>query len=417
MLVNRLLGRIKNDLSLTDEKAWDRSFWNLLSSRSDSGVHVDETNALTFAPVFCAINLISGATSTLPLRLFVKKNKKRTVATEKTSNKVMNYRWNQYMTAQIGREVMIAHILAWGNGYAEKVYNKMGDLVELWPIPPNRVMPEMYEGELTYRIKVGSEEIRLKRDKILHIPGLGFDGFTGYSVISLARQSIGLGMAMEEFGARFFGSGTHPGVVVTHPNKLSPQAHANLTGSLDKGFQGLGKSHRLLFLEEGMKLEKLGIPPEDAQFLESRQHQIPEIARWFNLPPHKLKDLTKSSFSNIESEQISFVTESILPWLIRLETNYNMQLLSEREQDQGYYFKHNVAGLLRGDATSRGEFYSKLFNIGVVSINDIRELEDWDPVDGGDIHLVPLNMIPLDQVGKEVKNDIKQTQPIEPVKE
>jgi HK97 family phage portal protein len=152
-----------------------------------------------------------------------------------------------------------------------------------------------------------------------------------------------------------------------------------------------------------MKLEKIGIPPDDSQFLESRQFQIPEVARWFNLPPHKLKDLTKSSFSNIESEQISFVTDSILPWLVRLEQNFNMQLLTPSDKELSgrgrLYYKHIVEGLLRGDAAARGVFYREMFNVGAMSVNEIREKEDMDPVDGGDIHLVPLNMTSLENAG------------------
>jgi HK97 family phage portal protein len=173
-----------------------------------------------------------------------------------------------------------------------------------------------------------------------------------------------------------------------------------------------------MLLEEGLKLEKIGIPPNDSQFLESRQFQIPEIARWFNLPPHKLKDLTKSSFSNIESEQISFVTDSILPWLVRLEQNYNMQLLAPNEQTrQKLYFKHIVEGLLRGDSVSRATFYKELFMVGAMSVNEIREKEDMDPIEGGDIHLVPLNMTSLENAGKPpvVQAPAQPTNPTEPI--
>jgi HK97 family phage portal protein len=309
----------------------------------------------------------------------------------------------------------MAHILLWGNGYAEKIRNGYGEIVELWPITPNRVRPHMKDSEFVYGVRVDSEEIIMPRDKILHIPGLGFDGFMGYSVISMANKSIGLGMALETFGSMYFGQGTHPGVIISHPNTLSAQANSNLRTSLAETYSGLGKSHRLMLLEEGMKIEKLGIPPNDSQFLESRQFQIPEVARWFNLPPHKLKDLTKSSFSNIESEQLSFVIDSLLPWLVTLEQNYNMQLLTASDKSlSGYgrlYFKHIVEGLLRGDTASRAEFYSKMFNIGAFSINEIREKEDMNPIPGGDIHLVPLNMTSLENAGKPL---VASTPPVEP---
>jgi HK97 family phage portal protein len=217
----------------------------------------------------------------------------------------------------------------------------------------------------------------------------------------MARKSIGLGMAMETFGAQYFGAGTHPGVIIEHPNKISDAGSTNLRQALTETYSGLGQSHRLMLLEEGMTAKFPAIPPDDAQFLESRQFQIPEIARWLNLPPHKLKDLTRSSFSNIESEQISFVTDSILPWLVTLEQQYNMQLLTLTEQTaQKLFFKHNVEGLLRGDAASRAAFYRALFNLGALSPNDIREKEDFDPIDDpmADEYYVPLNMVPLSMV-------------------
>lgn len=406
-----ILGRIKA-LSLTDEKAWGRSLWNLYGSQSLSGETVTEHTALTYSAVFNAISLISGTIGALPCHLMQRKSEikdgrsveKKRVADDRRMYRVLHDQFNPYMTAMAGRECLTAHALAWGNGYAEIVRNGYGEVVELWPITPNRVRPEMRNGKLAYRVRVGSEDVFLQREKVLHVPGLGFDGWQGYSVVSLARKSIGLGMAIETFGALYFGQGTHPGVVVTHPGKLSPQGSSNLNASLATEYGGLGKSHKLMLLEEGMKLEKIGIPPDDSQFLESRQFQIPEIARWFNLPPHKLKDLTKSSFSNIESEQISFVTDSILPWLVRFEQNYNMQLLTDSDKELSgrgrLYFKHIVEGLLRGDAAARGTFYKAMFDVGAMSVNEIRAKEDMDPVDGGDIHLVPLNMTSLENAGK-----------------
>jgi len=306
----------------------------------------------------------------------------------------------------------MAHVLTWGNGYAEIVRDGFGKVVELWPITPNRVRAEWREGGIFYVVSVDGRQISLPKYKVLHIAGLGFDGFQGYSPISMARKTIGLGMALESFGSTYFGQGTHVGRVLSHPGQLSAQAQANLRESLSDTYQGLAKSHKVMILEEGMKLEKIGIPPEDSQFLESRQFQIPEIARLFNLPPHKLKDLSRSSFNNIESEQISFVTDSILPWLIRLEQSMNMQLLTKTEKEvQRLYFKHVVEGLLRGDAKSRAEFYKAMISIGAMSINEVRGKEDFDPIEGGDEHFVPLNTIPLSKAGayfeKQLSKDAK----------
>jgi HK97 family phage portal protein len=401
-----ILDRIKKffNLSVTDQKAWNPSLWRFFGSESLSGEQVNEYTALNYSAVYNAISLISGTIGALPLHLMQKKGDKKRIADDRVMYRVMHDEWNPYITAMAGRETLMAHVLSWGNGYAEKVFNGYGELVQLWPITPDRVTPEMRDGSLVYRIRVDSKDIIMPREKILHVPGLGFDGLVGYSVIAMARKSIGLSMAMETFGSTYFGNGTHPGMIVEHPGQLSPQAHTNLKNSLTETYSGLGKAHRMMLLEDGMKAQKITIDPEDSQFLESRQFQIPEIARWFNLPPHKLKDLTKSSFSNIESEQISFVTDSILPWLVRLEANYNMQLLNASDKSlSGYgrlYFKHIVEGLLRGDAASRSAYYAVMLDKGVMSINEVREKEDLDPVKGGDIHLVPLNMTTLENAGK-----------------
>jgi HK97 family phage portal protein len=403
-----LLGRIRyfirNQLSLSDPKAWDRSLWNLYGAQSLSGENVTEQTALTYSAVWNAVSLISGTIAALPLHLMQRKDKSKRIADDLPAYRVMHDQANPYMTAMAFRETMTAHILTWGNCYAEKVRDGYGDLRELWPISPNRVRLKMENGVLIYMIRVGNEEIPLTRENILHVPGLGFDGYQGYSVIAMARKSIGLGMALESFGSLFFGNGTNPGMVVSHPNQLSTQARSNIENSLIKAQSGLGKSHRLMILEENMKVEKYGIPPDDCQFLETRGFQIPEIARWFNLPPHKLKDLTKSSFSNIESEQTSFVIDSLLPWLVRFEQNYNMQLLTPADRALSgrgrLYFKHIVEGLLRGDAASRATFYREMFMIGGMSINEIREREDLDPIENGDEHYVPLNMVSVKDAGK-----------------
>lgn len=254
-------------LSLNDEKAWNPSLWNLAGSQSLSGENVTEETALTYSAVWNAVNLISGTIGSLPLHLMQKRDKTSRIADDQRIYQTMHTRWNPYMTAMAGRECLMAHVLTWGNGYAEKAFNGTGDLTALWPITPNRVTPEMKENELVYRIKMpDQQDIILPREKILHIPGLGFDGFLGYSVVSMARKSIGLGMAMESFGSLYFGKGTHPGAIVTHPHQVKdPKAFREAVSEV---YSGLGQSHQLMLLEDGMTFTQVGIPPEDSQFLE-----------------------------------------------------------------------------------------------------------------------------------------------------
>jgi HK97 family phage portal protein len=410
------LRRYIRNLGLNDEKAWNPSLWSLAGTQSLSGETVTEHTALTYSAVWDAVNLISNTTSALPLHLMQRKGQKKRIADDRKLYSVLHDQANEYMTAMIFRKVMMSHILTWGNGYAEIVRNGYGEVVALWPITPNRVRLEMdEERKLFYRIRVDSQDVILPRERVLHVTGPSFDGFLGYSVIAMARKSIGLGMAMESFGSMYFGSGTHPGVIVSHPMKMDPVTKSNLQTALTDSYSGLGKSHKLMLLEEGMKLESVGIPPEDSQFLESRQFQIPEVARWFGVPPHKLKDLSKSSFNNIEQEQMSFVVDSILPWLVLLEQNYMMQLLTPSDRNLTgngrYYFKHVLEGLLRGDSASRAKFYQVLWGLGALSSNDIRALEDWDPVPGGDQYFVPLNYAPIGMVQELLR---KKSEPAPP---
>jgi HK97 family phage portal protein len=406
---------LKN-LAINDEKAWNPSLWRLWGSESVSGETVTEETALTYSAVWNAVSLIAGTVSCLPLHLLREDNKKTVRATEKSLFRVLHSQFNPYMTAQVGRETIAAHILTWGNCYCEKQRNGYGEIVALWPIPPNRCTPEMKNGELVYRINVDGEIIYLGRDKILHVPGLGFDGFQGYSVIAMARKSIGLSMAMETFGSLLFSNGMHPGAVISHPGVV--KNYDNLRSAMNETYAGLGKSHKLMLLEEGMKFEKVGIPPEDSQFLGSRQFQVPEIARWFNLPPHKLKDLTRSSFNNIESEQISFVTDSILPWLIRFEQNFDMQLLNDNEKmRQGLYFRHNVDGLLRGNAKDRANYYKIMWGIGAMTHNEIRGKENWDPSPNpyADELFVPINnMIPISKIDEFLAKQSPKSREVQP---
>jgi HK97 family phage portal protein len=308
---------------------------------------------------------------------------------------------------------MIAHLLTWGNCYAEKVRNGYGEITELWPISPNRVTIDIEDGVLIYKINVDNQQYKFTRDKILHIPGLGFDGYQGYSVIAMARKSIGLGMAMETFGSLYFGQGTHPGAVITHPTSLKDPK--TFREAFATEYEGLSQSHRVLLLQEGMKLEKIGIPPEDSQFIESRQFQIPDIARFFNLPVHKLKDMTKSSFSNIEEEQTSYVVDSLLPVAINIEQNLDLQLLSYNQKYiQQMYFRHNFDALLRGNNKDRAEYYKIMTGIGAMTINDVREKENFDAISSpyADEPFIAINnMIPLSKIDEWLKNQKSKPAP------
>lgn len=306
------------------------------------------------------------------------------------------------------REATAGHVVMWGTGYSEIDRNEAGGINALWPLLPGNMVPKRIDGELVYayRLPDGGTKI-FSADRILRINGFSKDGIIGHRPIALGREAIGLSLALEEFGARFFGNGAHPHTVLEHPEQLSPEAAERLRKAWEERQQGLSNAHRTAILEEGMKLKEFGVSPEDAQALESRKFQVVEVARIFNIPPHMLKDLERSTFSNIEHQGLEFVIYTIRPWLVRFEQAYSIQLLNDKEIKK-YFFEHLVDGLLRGDIKNRSEAYAVGRQWGWLSANDIREMENKNPVEGGDAYLVPLNMIPADQVGQGLEPVSKQ---------
>ena len=239
----------------------------------------------------------------------------------------------------------------------------------------------------------------LPPSEVLHIPGLGFDGLVGYSPIAMAKNAIGMAIACEEYGAKFFANGAAPGGVLEHPGTIKdPQ---RVRESWQSTFGGSGNANKIAVLEEGMKYTPIGISPEQAQFLETRKFQINEIARIFRVPPHMVGDLEKSSFSNIEQQSLEFVKYTLDPWVIRWEQSIQRSLLS-RDEKSVYFVKFNLEGLLRGDYQSRMNGYAIGRQNGWMSANDIRELENLDRIpaeDGGDLYLINGNMLPLKNAG------------------
>jgi len=295
------------------------------------------------------------------------------------------------------REVKMAHLALWGNFYAEIERDNRGRPVALWPIKPSVVKPRMNAtgDEILYDVQTESGQATFSRLSIFHIPGLGFDGIKGKSVIGMAREAIGLGLVAEEFGATFFSEGAHPGGIIEYPGELSEDAYNRYVKEMKQKYHGLGKSHKLMVLEEGLKYHQTSIPPEDAQFLQTRKYQVEEIARMYRIPPHMLADLDNATFSNIEEQNINFVVHTLRPWLVRIEQAYNMQLF----EDEEYFCEFVVDGLLRGDIEARYRAYSIARQWGWLSANDVRELENLNPLPGeqGDHYLIPMNMVSAKQ--------------------
>jgi HK97 family phage portal protein len=370
--------------------------------QTTAGVVVDETTALRATAVWACVRVISEDVATLPLFMYERLDRGKRRAPEHPLQPLLHDQPNPEMTALQFRETLTAHLLTWGNAYAYIVRDGKGVPRELWPLLPDRTRLQrdprtralFYEIHDTPDVKADPRWVAFS-ENVLHIAGLGFDGLKGYSPIAMFRQAIGLGMAAEEFGARFFGQGTHMGVTFEHPGPgpLSETAYTRLKTELTEKYGGLGRSHLVMILEEGMKANKLGIPPDEAQFVETRKLQVTEIARIFRVPPHKIMDLERATFSNIEEQGLDYTVSTLRPWLARWEQAIRVKLLTSEERRR-FFAEHVVEGLLRGNTQGRYSAYATGRQWGWLSINDIRELENLNPIDGGDAYLEPLNMKP-----------------------
>lgn len=385
--------------------------------QTKSGTQVSEFNAMQLAVVWCCIKILSEDTASLPLPLYRRlPDGGRERATDQPLYRLLHDSPNPEMTAMSFRETYMSHLLAWGNAYAEKEMGRgvlgRNQVVALWPITPDRVTPKRNKGEIRnlpkkaiyYHISMAGTDlpdVDLPREKVLHTPGLSFNGLVGYSPIAAAREAIGLGISLEEFGERYFEKGIHPGIVISHPGKLDAPTRKEMGAAYSEAYGGLGKAHRVLFLSENQTVEKLGIPNNEAQFLETRKFQNFDIGtRIYRLHPHMYGEFDKAAtYASVEQFNIDYVIKTLRSWLVRLEQSYNMQLIPPQMQGE-YFFEHLIEGLLRGDSEARSEFYTKLFQVGGITPNKIAELENWNPIGPeGDKRFVPLNMVPLDQAG------------------
>lgn len=379
-----------------------------------SGETVGPTTALRLSVYFACIRNISEDVGKLPVMVYedmpdgTKRRERDNPIWELLGEKP-----NSEMSAMTFRETLTHHALGWGNGYAEIVRNVAGEAIELWPITPERVKPfRAADRSLWFQVQSAAtsgyrEPNYVPAADMLHIHGLGYDGCGGYSVASYAKESIGSGLALDKYGASFFGNGALPGAVLEHPASLSPKALQNLRKSWEEMHKGAGNAHKAAILEEGMKLNKISVNPNDAQFIESKQHTVEDICRWFRMPPHMVQHLLRATFANIEHQGIEYVKFTLEAWLQRWEQEVKRKLLGSGN----YYFEHNINGLLRGDTQSRYAAYAVGRQWGWMSANDIRRLENLDPIDGGDVYLSPQNMTPADRLNDVIDAQIagKQT--------
>ena len=380
---------------------------------SSSGKAVNEKTALQTTAVYACVRILAETIASLPFHTYRYTLNGKEKAIEHPIYYLLHSEPNPEMTSFVFRETLMSHLLLWGNAYAQIIRDGRGRVLGLYPLLPNKVIVNRNQhGELVYQYEKEGQTYFLRSYEVLHIPGLGFDGIIGYSPIAMAKNAVGMAIATEEYGAKFFANGANPGGVLEHPGVVKDPAR--IRESWNAVYQGSSNAHRVAVLEEGMKFQSIGIPPEQAQFLETRKFQINEIARIFRIPPHMIGDLEKSSFSNIEQQSLEFVMYTLDPWVVRWEQAIQRALFTENEKRQ-YFVKFNVDGLLRGDYQSRMNGYAVGRQNGWLSANDIRELENLNriPEDlGGDLYLINGNMTKLKDAGAFANNKIEATKEV-----
>lgn len=356
---------------------------------TSSGVPVTGDSAMRQATVYSCVNVLSRTLGQLPCHLYKRiDGKRKEKAVNHSLYELLHDQPNEWMTAPEFWNMCMNHLALRGNFFALKNRSPSGAVRELLPFEPGAVLSVERNNDwsLNYKIRYPDNTIKdIPMSEILHIRGMVVNGYMGVNPIQYIRESIGLGLAAEEFGARYFGNGTHPGMIVEHPGKLGDNASKNLRESLSEAYSGLGKAHRLLLLEEGMKAQKITIDPKDAQFLELRQFQRSEIVDIFFATPLSLMSKSDSTPTYASAEQFSlgFVVYALMPWLVNIEKAMRRDLLTPADR-KTYYAKFRPEGLQRGDIKTRFAAYATAIDKEIMNPNECRELEDMNPYEGGD---------------------------------
>jgi HK97 family phage portal protein len=372
---------------------------SLFTYTSNTGATINEKTALEVTAISAAIRVIAESIASLPFCVYQRtKTGDKNRATQHPLYSILHDAPNPYMTSFVFWETVVSHMMLWGNAYAEIEWGPDGQIKALWLLRPDLTRPIVDDkGNLYFETVIGGQVIQLPYYRVLHIYGLGFDGLMGYSPIRLYREAIGLSKATEKYGATYFGNGARPGGVLEHPGNLSEPAQNNLRTSWNQMHSGLDNAHRIAILEEGMTYKQIGLPPEDSQFLETRKFQIAEISRIFRVPLHMLSELDRSTNNNIEHQSIEFLTHTLTPWLVRIEQACGLKLLTPNERKK-FYCEHIVDNLLRGDIKTRYESYQIARQNGWLSANDIRKMENMNPIadeEGGNAYMVNTAMQPI----------------------
>ena len=388
--------------------------------RADSGERVDEKSAMQIATVYACVRLLAETVAGLPLHLYRMKDEisEKERAVDHPLYKILYRQPNPEMTSFSFRETMMTHLLLWGNAYAQIIRDGRNGIMALYPLLPENVETDRDENGQIYYVyhaytdeKPGenNKDVYFRNDEIFHIPGLGFNGLVGFSPIAMMKNSLGTTLAVEKYGSSFFRNGAQPSGVLEHPGVLkNPE---KIRENWSDVYGGANNAHKVAVLEEGMSYKAISLPPEDSQFLSTRQFGVNEICRIFRVPPHMVQDLEHATFSNIEHQSIDFVVHTLTPWLVRFEQAVIKDLLLPEEQDT-LFPKFNVDGLLRGDYQSRMQGYATGISNGFLSPNDIRRLENMNLIPsekGGDDYYLNGGYVKLEDAGKAAVKPTEDT--------
>ena len=396
-----ILDNIRNFFSAKNPEKTDKRGLSLDTIFPNSAAYTSD-KALTLTAVWCAIRLLSESVSSLPCSVYTKQANGDKV--ESTDNRIYNlikYKPNNYQNKITFFEYIMMCICTTGNSYVQIIRDGGGTPVELIPLNPGIVSVVINEGELFYEID-GSGI--LDSSDVLHFKTITEDGLAGISPIDQCKNALDWGLNVEEFGNTFFKNGAKPSSVLSTDRALSETAIDRLKNSFNSSYAQLKNSNSTIILEEGLTFKPISISPEQAQFLLSRQFIIEEVARIFNVPPHMLKDLSKSSFNNIEMQSQEFVTYTLMPYITRIEAEMNYKLFRTNEIGNTF-IEFNVNGLLRGDVKSRTEAYKTAITNGYMSINEVRQKENLNSIEGGDKHFMQLNMTTIEKIGEDATTD------------
>ncbi|MBO5449802.1 MAG: phage portal protein [Ruminococcus sp.] len=377
---------------------------------STSNKRVSEKTAMQLTAVYACIKVLSESVAQLPLHLYINTDEKgkRLKATEHPLYFLLHDEPNPEMSSFVFREVMMTHLLVWGNAYAQIIRNGKNEVTALYPLMADRITVSRNDkGLIEYQYttsniesgKGGGKTVTLPADQVFHLPAMGFDGLVGYSPLAMAKNAVGTAIACEEYGSKFFTNAAAPSGVLEHPGTLKNPD--KLRESWNALYRGSANSSKVAVLEEGMTYKPISITPEQVQFLETRKFQTGEIARIYRVPGHMIGDLEWTTYANIEQQSLEFVKYTLDPWLVRWEQEIKRKLLTGDEK-KNYYAKFNVDGLLRGDYASRMQGYALGRQNGWYSANDIRNYENMELIpeeEGGDLYLINGNMTKIKDAG------------------